>query len=287
MKWRDAQKSDKVEDRRGMTAGRATAGIGGGAILLIIIFSLLTGENPLDLLQQVGPVPESAQVGTGGPSAGAPAANDDESEFVRAVLGETEAAWGQVFAASGRQYAKPSLVLYTGAVESACGFTSAAVGPFYCPGDAKVYLDFSFFQEMSQRLGASGDFAAAYVIAHEVGHHVQKLTGVEAQVERLRQRLSQADANALSVRVELQADCFAGVWGHFAARKDLLEAGDIEEGIQAAGAVGDDRIQRRSQGYVVPDSFTHGSSAQRVEWFKRGLQSGDPAQCDAFQGILR
>ena len=169
MKWRDAQRSENVEDRRGMRVGRASAGIGGGALLLIIIFSLLTGENPLDLLQQVGPVPDSAQVGTGGPSSGAPAANDEESEFVRAVLGETEVAWGSIFAGSGRQYAKPSLVLYTNAVESACGFGSAAVGPFYCPGDAKVYLDLSFFEEMSRRFGASGDFAAAYVIAHEVG----------------------------------------------------------------------------------------------------------------------
>jgi len=269
-----------------MRIGMAGAGIGGAGLLLIIALSLLTGENPLDLLQQVGPLPDSAHVGSGGPAT-APAAADEESEFVRVVLGDTEDAWGRIFAAAGRQYAEPSLVLYSGAVESACGFGSAAVGPFYCPSDAKVYLDLSFFQDLTSRFGAPGDFAAAYVIAHEVGHHVQRLLGLEGQVARLRQRVSAADANALSVRLELQADCFAGVWGHHAARKDLLEQGDVEEGLRAAAAIGDDRIQRRTQGYVVPDSFTHGSSAQRVEWLKRGLQFGDIARCDTFEGLLR
>jgi len=286
MRWRDARRSENVEDRRGVRVGPATAGIGGGALLLIIVLSLLTGENPLDLLQQAGPVPDSAQVGAGGPAtpSGPP---DEASEFVRAVLGDTEDTWGGIFAASGRKYDEPGLVLYTGAVQSACGFGSAAVGPFYCPGDKKVYLDLSFFQDLTNRFGAPGDFAAAYVIAHEVGHHIQGLLGIEDRVARLRQRVGEADANALSVRTELQADCFAGVWGHHAARKDMLEQGDVEEGLRAAAAIGDDRIQRRTQGYIVPESFTHGSSAQRVEWLKRGLQSGDLNQCDTFQGILR
>ena len=287
MKWRDARRSENVEDRRGMRVGTATAGIGGAGLLLILVVSLLTGRNPLELLQQVGPMPDSAQVGPGGPGAPSADGNDEASDFVRAVLGDIEDSWGRIFAASNRRYDPPGLVLFSDAVESACGFGSAAVGPFYCPGDSKVYLDLSFFEELSRRFGAPGDFAAAYVIAHEVGHHVQGLLGIEGQVTRMRQRVGEAEGNALSVRLELQADCFAGVWGHHAARKDLLEEGDVEEGLQAAAAIGDDRMQRRSQGYVTPDSFTHGSSAQRVEWFRRGLQSGEVQSCDTFQGSLR
>lgn len=287
MRWREARRSDNVEDRRGMRVGRVGAGIGGAGLLLIIVLSLLAGENPLDLLQQIGPLPESAQVGPGGPSTAPAGARDEASEFVRAVLGETEDAWDRIFAASGQRYAHPTLVLFTDAVESACGFSSAATGPFYCPADGKVYLDLSFFRELHSRFGAPGDFAAAYVIAHEVGHHVQKLLGIEDRVARLRQRASAREANALSVRLELQADCFAGVWGHHVAGKNLLEAGDVEEGLRAAAAIGDDRIQRQTRGYVVPDSFTHGSSAQRVEWLRRGLQSGDPGRCDTFGDILR
>jgi len=282
MKWRDARRSENVEDRRGMSVGRAGAGIGGAGLLLILLVSLLTGQNPLELLQQVGPMPDSAQVGAGGPAAPSTAASDEAADFVRAVLGDTEDTWGRIFAASGRRYVEPGLVLFSDAVESACGFGSAAVGPFYCPGDSKVYLDLSFFEELSRRFGAPGDFAAAYVVAHEVGHHVQKLLGIEEQVNRLRRRVGETEANALSVRVELQADCLAGVWGHHAARKDLLEEGDVEEGLRAAAAIGDDRLQRRSRGYVAPDSFTHGSSAQRVEWLTRGLQSGDLQRCDTF-----
>jgi predicted metalloprotease len=287
MKWRDARRSENVEDRRGMSVGRAGAGIGGAGLLLILLVSLLTGQNPLELLQQVGPMPDSAQVGAGGPGVPSTAASDEAADFVRAVLGDTEDSWGRIFAASGRRYAEPGLVLFTGAVESACGFGSAAVGPFYCPGDSKVYLDLSFFEELSRRFGAPGDFAAAYVVAHEVGHHVQKLLGIEERVSRLRRRVGETEANALSVRVELQADCFAGVWGHHAARKDLLEEGDVEEGLRAAAAIGDDRLQRRSQGYVTLDSFTHGSSAERVEWLTRGLQSGDLQRCDTFGAALR
>jgi len=287
MKWRDARRSENVEDRRGMSVGRAGAGIGGAGLLLILLVSLLTGQNPLELLQQVGPMPDSAQVGSGGPGAPSTSASDEAADFVRAVLGDTEDTWGRIFAASGRRYVEPGLVLFTDAVESACGYGAAAVGPFYCPGDSKVYLDLSFFEELSRRFGAPGDFASAYVVAHEVGHHVQKLLGIEEQVSRLRRRAGETEANALSVRAELQADCFAGVWGHHAARKDLLEEGDIEEGLRAAAAIGDDRLQRRSRGYVAPDSFTHGSSAQRVEWLTRGLQTGDLQRCDTFGAASR
>jgi predicted metalloprotease len=287
MKWRDARRSENVEDRRGMRVGRAGAGIGGAGLLLILLVSLLTGQNPLELLQQVGPMPDSAQVGSGGSGVPSTAASDEAADFVRAVLGDTEDTWGRIFAAAGRRYAEPGLVLFTDAVESACGFGSAAVGPFYCPGDSKVYLDLSFFEELSRRFGAPGDFAAAYVVAHEVGHHVQKLLGIEEQVSRLRRRAGETEANALSVRVELQADCFAGVWGHHAARRDLLEEGDVEEGLRAAAAIGDDRLQRRSRGYVTPDSFTHGSSAERVEWLTRGLRGGDLQRCDTFGAVSR
>jgi predicted metalloprotease len=287
MKWRDARRSENVEDRRGMRVGRTGAGIGGAGLLLILLVSLLTGQNPLELLQQVGPMPDSAQVGSGGSGVPSTAASDEAADFVRAVLGDTEDTWGRIFAASGRRYAEPGLVLFTDAVESACGFGSAAVGPFYCPGDSKVYLDLSFFEELSRRFGAPGDFAAAYVVAHEVGHHVQKLLGIEEQVSRLRRRAGETEANALSVRVELQADCFAGVWGHHAARRDLLEEGDVEEGLRAAAAIGDDRLQRRSRGYVTPDSFTHGSSAERVEWLTRGLRGGDLQRCDTFAAVSR
>jgi uncharacterized protein len=287
MRWRDARRSENVEDRRGMSVGRAGAGIGGAGLLLLLLLSWLSGQNPLELLQQVGPVPDAAEVGPGGAAAPGAAGNDEAGDFVRAVLGDTEDAWVRIFSAAGRRYVEPRLVLFSDAVQSACGFGSAAAGPFYCPGDSKLYLDLAFFEELNRRFGAPGDFAAAYVIAHEVGHHVQHLLGIEGQVDRLRRQGSEADANALSVRLELQADCFAGVWGHHASRRDLLEVGDVEEGLRAAAAVGDDRIQRQARGYVVPESFTHGSSAQRVEWLKRGLQSGDWQSCDTFQGALR
>ncbi len=287
MKWREARRSENVEDRRGVRVGRASAGIGGVGLLLLVVVGLLTGQNPLDLIQQIGPVPDTAQVGTGGPGAAPPAGEDAGGDFARAVLGDTEEAWGRIFSAAGRRYAEPTLVLFTDSVDSACGFTSSAVGPFYCPGDSKVYLNLGFFDELSRRFGAAGDFASAYVIAHEVGHHVQNLLGIESQVSRLRQRADESEANALSVKLELQADCFAGVWGHHAARKNLLEEGDVEEGLAAAEAIGDDRIQRQTRGYVVPESFTHGSSAQRAEWLKRGLQFGEVQRCDTFGGSLR
>ncbi len=258
-----------------------TGGIGCLGLLVIMLLAYITGKNPLELLQQVGTdTSVSTRVPTPTPDAGG---FDREKDFVSAVLGDTEDTWGRVFAAAGRQYRPPVLVLFTGSVSSACGFSSAAVGPFYCPPDQKVYLDMSFFRELDRRFGAPGDFAQAYVIAHEVGHHVQQLLGIADQVERTRRRANEAEANALSVLQELQADCFAGVWGNHANQKSLLEAGDIEEGLRAAQAIGDDLLQKRSQGYVNPESFTHGTSAQRARWLRRGLETGQINQCNTFR----
>lgn len=282
MRWEDLRRSQNVEDQRG---GSQPAGLGGGirlgfgGIVIVGLLSLLLGQNPIDVLSALQGVntapPAQVQVQQ-------PAANDQNTEFVRAILGDTEDTWQQIFQASGEQYQKPRLVLFNNAVNSACGYANAAVGPFYCPGDQKVYLDLSFFQELSQRFGASGDFARAYVIAHEIGHHVQNLMGVSDQVSQQQRRVDEVSANALSVRLELQADCFAGVWGHHADRRNLLEQGDVEEALRAATEIGDDRLQKRSQGYVVPESFTHGSSAQRVQWFQTGLEGGDIRQCNTF-----
>jgi predicted metalloprotease len=212
------------------------------------------------------------------------APKDEQAEFVSVVLADTEDTWSQIFAAGGKRYRAPKLVMFSGMVQSACGMTSAAAGPFYCPADQKVYIDLDFFRELDRRFGAPGDFARAYVIAHEVGHHVQNLLGVAGQVQNLQARASERQANALSVRMELQADCLAGVWGHHANRqRQLLEPGDVEEGMRAAAAIGDDTIQKRSAGYVRPESWTHGSSEMRVRWFRRGLESGRVEQCDTFQ----
>jgi len=278
MRWQMSRQSSNVEDRRGMNVPRA-GGIGCLGLVVVLVISYLTGSNPLELLQQLG-------TDTSAPTqehSAAPAGNDEGRQFVAAVLGSTEDAWTQIFAASGRQYQPPKLVLFENAVSSACGFNSAAVGPFYCPSDQKVYLDLSFFQQLSQRFGASGDFARAYVIAHEVGHHVQNLLGVSEQIDSARRRASEREANALSVLQELQADCFAGVWGHHADRKDLLDAGDVEEGLNAAQAIGDDLIQKRSQGYVNRDSFTHGTSEQRAYWLRRGLETGRVDDCNTLK----
>lgn len=279
MRWQMSRRSTNVEDRRGMTAPRA-GGIGCLGLLVIIALAYLTGTNPLELLQQVGP---DATMTAREPASQPQGEADVESDFVRAVLGDTEDAWTEIFASAGRQYQPPALVLFTGAVSSACGYNSAAVGPFYCPPDRKVYLDLSFFQELSRRFGASGDFAQAYVIAHEVGHHVQNLLGISGEIDRLRRRSSQTQANALSVLQELQADCFAGVWGNHAQRRNLLETGDVEEGLRAAEAIGDDLIQKRSQGYVNPESFTHGTSEQRAYWLRRGLETGRLDECNTLQ----
>jgi predicted metalloprotease len=278
MRWQMSRQSSNIEDRRGMNVPRA-GGIGCLGLVVVLVISYLTGSNPLELLQQLG---TDTSVPTQERSA-APAGNDEGRQFVAAVLGSTEDAWTQIFAAGGRQYQPPKLVLFENAVSSACGFNSAAVGPFYCPSDQKVYLDLSFFQQLSQRFGASGDFARAYVIAHEVGHHVQNLLGISDQIDSARRRASEREANALSVLQELQADCFAGVWGHHADRKDLLDPGDVEEGLNAAQAIGDDLIQKRSQGYVNRDSFTHGTSEQRAYWLRRGLETGRVDACNTLK----
>jgi predicted metalloprotease len=253
--------------------------IGGGGIgmlLIVLAVSCLTGTNPLallDMAEQVAPQ-QTQQAPTGAPT------NDPAAEFVAVVLGDTEETWSRIFQASGRQYQEPVLVLFDGQVQSACGGASAASGPFYCPADRKVYLDLSFFRELDQRFGAPGDFAAAYVIAHEVGHHVQTVLGISGQVRNSQQGQSRAGANQLSVAMELQADCLAGVWGHHANRKQLLDAGDVDEGLRAAAAIGDDRLTR---GRVSPESFTHGTSEQRARWLRQGLSSGDINSCDTFR----
>jgi predicted metalloprotease len=278
MRWQSGRRSTNVQDRRGM-GGVAMAGGGGiGMLILVLIISFISGQNPLELLQQVE---QAAPQGEAAP-AGAPPADDPQAQMVSAVLADTEDTWRRIFRENGSTYEDPPLILFDGQVRSACGLASAAVGPFYCPGDRSVYLDLSFFRELDQRFGAPGDFAQAYVIAHEVGHHVQTLLGISGRVQAARGRMSEAEANEMSVRQELQADCYAGVWGNHASRRDWLEPGDVEEGLRAAAAIGDDRLQRRSQGYVVPESFTHGSSEQRQRWLQRGLQSGDMRQCDTF-----
>lgn len=261
--------------------GAAMAGGGGvGVLILVLIVSFVSGRNPLELMQQV----EQAAPASDAAPAGAPPADDPQAQMVSAVLADTEDTWRRVFRDNGGTYEDPRLILFDGQVRSACGTASSAVGPFYCPADRNVYLDLSFFRELDERFGAPGDFAQAYVIAHEVGHHVQTLLGTSGQVQSARARASEAQANDLSVRQELQADCYAGVWGHHAKKRDWLDPGDVEEGLRAAAAIGDDRMQRRSQGYVVPESFTHGSSEQRQRWLQRGLQSGDLRQCQTFEG---
>ena len=280
MRWRDMRRSENVEDRRGMSMGGAGIKLGGGGLLLIVVLSLLTGTNPLDLisgLEQAG----GPSTTDSGPER-KPPADDPQSDFIRAILGDSEDTWSRLFSQGGGTYEPPRLVLFSGAVQSACGQASAAVGPFYCPPDRSVYLDLQFFQELSERFGAPGEFARAYVVAHEIGHHVQNLLGVSERVQSQRTRLDKAGANALSVRLELQADCYAGVWGHSAARRNILEPGDVEAALAAATAIGDDRLQKQSRGFVVPESFTHGSSAQRVQWFRTGLETGDVRRCDTF-----
>jgi predicted metalloprotease len=279
MRLEGQRESENVEDRRGRRFGPG-AGIGCGGLLLVLVVSLLTGRDPsqlLQLLQGVQQPREQTAPGPGGPAA--PPA-DQLGTFASKVLGSTEDVWGKVFRQAGRQYQDPRLVLFSGSTPSACGFGSAATGPFYCPGDQRVYIDLSFFNEMSRKLGAPGDFAQAYVIAHEVGHHVQNLLGISDQVTAAQQRArSEGEANRYSVRLELQADCFAGVWANHA--RSLLEPGDVEEGLNAAAAIGDDRLQQMGQGYVQPESFTHGSSAQRVGWLRKGIETGDPNACKA------
>jgi uncharacterized protein len=284
MRWKDMRRSENVEDRRGgLPMGGAGLKLGGGGILLVLVLSFLTGTNPLDLLSSLEESSPSAV--DSGPER-KPPSDDPQADFVRAVVGDTEDTWGQLFSQGGGTYEPPRLVLFAGGVQSACGQASSAVGPFYCPPDRRVYLDLDFFRELSERFGAPGDFARAYVVAHEIGHHVQNLLGTSDKVQRQRGRTDQASANALSVRLELQADCFAGVWGYYAARRNILEPGDIESALAAATAIGDDRLQKQARGHVVPESFTHGSSAQRVRWFRTGLDGGDVRRCDTFAARL-
>jgi predicted metalloprotease len=277
MRWRGRQGSSNIEDRRGVRFGRA-GGIGIGTILLALV-AIYFGQDPSVVLQSVQP---SGSVSEEGPYQETPE-EAQLREFVSVVLADTEETWGQIFSEAGGTYEQPKLVLFSGAVESACGFAQAAVGPFYCPADRKVYIDLSFYQDLQDRFGAPGDFAQAYVVAHEIGHHVQTLTGISERNMAARQRAGGVEANVLSVRQELQADCFAGIWAHNADRsRQLLEQGDIEEGLNAAAAIGDDRLQQQARGYVAPESFTHGSSEQRVRWFKRGYETGSVQSCDTF-----
>lgn len=286
MLWKKGRRSDNVVDARGEGGGGGMRLGGKGlsltAVVLIVGFGLLTGQDPMQILGQLtGQMSEQSAAPT---QRQAPPANDPQADFVRSILGDTEDTWQQMFQQSGRQYKDPKLVLFSGQVNSACGYATAATGPFYCPADQQVYLDMSFFREMEQRFAAAGDFAQAYVIAHEIGHHVQTLLGVSDQVQAARQRGQRMEgANGLLVRQELQADCLAGVWAYHAQKRlNWLEPGDIEEALNAANAIGDDRLQQKSQGRVVPDSFTHGTSAQREHWFKAGFAQGQVNQCDTF-----
>jgi uncharacterized protein len=284
MRWNRSRASENVEDRRGQTGGGGrrigARGIGLGTVAIAVI-AMLLGVDPNIVLNLAGGLnPPTTQT----PSAPPPPADDEAARFVSHVLGDTEDTWRMLFAKSGKTYQDPKLVLFSGSTDTACGLGQSASGPFYCPGDHKVYIDLVFFKELGSRFGAPGDFAQAYVIGHEVGHHVQNLLGISDQVQAERQRSNPTRANQLSVKLELQADCFAGVWAHHADRtRQVLEAGDVDEGLNAASAIGDDRLQKQSQGHVVPDSFTHGSSVQRVRWFKRGIESGDPAVCNTFK----
>ncbi len=277
MRWRGERQSTNIEDRRGISGGKIAVGGGLGSIVVLIL-ALLFGVDPQSLFQQ-SPDNQPPQVQSSRPQ------NPEEEElkqFVSVVLAKSEDVWKDVFRRNGGQYREPTLVLFTDQVRSACGINGAAVGPFYCPGDEKVYIDLSFYEELRRRFNAPGDFAQAYVIAHEVGHHVQKLLGISDRVDAMRHRMSEGDANQMSVRLELQADFFAGVFARYVKDQGVLEPGDIEEALQAASAVGDDKIQRRTMGYVVPDSFTHGTSEQRIRWFKKGYDSGDIRQGDTF-----
>lgn len=279
MRWKGQRQSSNIEDRRGLTPGGMVAG-GGVGVLLIAVVVMLLGGDPTQLLSTQTNVPMTQT--TDGKYEGTPE-EEERKQFVATVLADTEDVWHEQFRRLGKTYREPTLVLFTGQVSSACGTASSAVGPFYCPGDSKLYIDLSFYDELRDRFGAPGDFAQAYVVAHEVGHHVQNLLGVSEEVNRARTRLSEREFNRLSVRMELQADFYAGLWAHHAQRlRDMLDSADIADGLRAASAIGDDTLQKRSQGHVVPDAFTHGSSDQRMRWFKKGWDSGDIRQGDTF-----
>ena len=302
MRWRGRRQSNNVEDVRGQGGGFGGGGLGrgggfripvgrgaggggiSGIIILVVIFFALRacGIDPLEMLAGDPAGQGQSQVQPGGQATQNTPASDEMTQFVATVLAETEDVWNGIFQAEGQSYTEPSLVLFSRQVRSACGSASSASGPFYCPSDQKIYIDLDFFDQLARQFGAAGDFAQAYVLAHEVGHHVQNLTGILPKFNEMRQQMSAVEANQMSTRVELQADCFAGIWGHFTERKGLLEDGDIEEALNAANKIGDDTLQKKTQGYVVPDSFNHGTSAQRQKWFARGFESGRLADCDTF-----
>jgi len=281
MRWEDGRRSDNVEDQRGSRFSRPAKG-GGIGLLLLALVGMYFGIDPALILNMGG----GGQPMQTAPSREPFHESSEErqlADFVSVVLADTEDTWHQIFRAGGKNYQEPTLVLFSDAVNSACGFAEAAMGPFYCPADSKVYIDLSFYRDLKKKLNAPGDFAQAYVIAHEVGHHVQNLLGISGKVQQVRRQLSPTDANKLSVKVELQADCLAGIWAHHADRaRHVVEPGDIDEALNAASQIGDDRLQQRQRGYVTPDSFTHGSSAQRIGWFQRGYQTGQLASCDTF-----
>lgn len=311
MRWRGRRQSDNIDDQRGQGGfgrpgnigngpGRIRIPVGGRAggggistivILVVLFFGLKAcGIDPMQVLTGDGgggllPGQDSGRM-TSTESGSGSVRNDEMRQFVATVLAETEDVWNGIFKASGLTYEEPKLTLFDGQIRSACGFASSASGPFYCPADRKVYLDTSFFRQLSQQFGASGDFAEAYVVAHEVGHHVQNLIGVLPKFNQMRQRMSESEANHMSMQVELQADCFAGVWGHYTAQKGIVEEGDLEEALNAAQQIGDDTLQKRMQGYVVPETFNHGTSAQRQKWFARGYRSGKLSDCDTFNSPI-
>ncbi|WP_075181434.1 neutral zinc metallopeptidase [Pantoea sp. 1.19] len=285
MRWQGRRESDNVEDRRGQSPGtmgggrmRIPRGKGGLIILAVVMVAGYYGYDLTPLLTGEGGVSQ----GQSASAPRAPARDDEAAKFTSVILATTEDTWQKLFTQMGKQYQAPKLVMYRGATRTGCGTGQSVMGPFYCPADRTVYIDLGFYDEMKTTLGAGGEFAQGYVIAHEVGHHVQKLLGIEPRVRQLQQNASETQANQLSVKMELQADCFAGVWGHYMQQQQVLETGDLEDALNAARAIGDDRLQQQSQGRVVPDSFTHGTSAQRYGWFKRGYDSGDPGQCDTF-----
>ncbi|MGK3143285.1 KPN_02809 family neutral zinc metallopeptidase [Pantoea sp. C2G6] len=285
MRWQGRRESDNVEDRRDQSSGfggggrqiRLPRGKGGIVLLIVVAVAGYYGYDLTGLLTGGDVAPTSQQ------QSRSVSANDDEAaKFTKVILATTEDTWGKLFQQMHKQYVAPKLVMYRGATRTGCGTGQSVMGPFYCPADQTVYIDLSFYDEMKTKLGAGGDFAQGYVVAHEVGHHVQKLLGIEPKVREMQQGASQTQVNQLSVKMELQADCFAGVWGHYMQQENILEAGDLQEALNAAEAIGDDRLQQKSQGRVVPDSFTHGTSEQRYSWFKRGFDGGDPGQCNTF-----
>lgn len=278
MLWKGRRGSTNVDDRRGVSGGGIAAGGGIIGVIIYLLYTFLGGGGSGDS----STIPPQLPGTTTEMTAEEKAADDERAEFVKVVLAETEDVWNSLFERQGKDYPEPTLVLFRDAIQSACGNASAAMGPFYCPTDQKVYIDLAFYQDLQTKLNAPGDFAMAYVVAHEVGHHIQNLNGTAEKVSRLRQQLSEAEYNRYSVKLELQADFLAGIWAHYTQKKNILESGDIEEAFNAANAIGDDRLQKRSQGYVVPDAFTHGTSEQRMYWFKKGYQTGDISQGDTF-----